>query len=277
MKKKAGSQICLTKSERGCGMKIPSYALLVYLPSTLLGLFALTLFAVGGIPWYYLFGTLLSWSLMDGLGVAVGYHRVFAHRTHALPVWKDIVLLFLGSMAGHGSPLAWVAIHRGYHHAHADTPRDLHSPVHGWFSALMGWTFRLTDGSIRIKYAADLLRKPHVVFFHFHGTKIQWIITSLALLADWRLGMAFVCLPTAMSIWNESLINVFGHTWTPGAYRNFNSPDTSHNHPFFGYFGWGHGWHNNHHARPNGFDFGKQTSGKWWEFDPCRIFLPFLR
>ena len=24
------------------------------------------------------------------------------------------------------------------------------------------------------------------------------------------------------------------------------------------------------------FDFGKSISGKWWEYDPCRLFLPFI-
>jgi fatty-acid desaturase len=40
---------------------------------------------------------------------------------------------------------------------------------------------------------------------------------------------------------------------------------------------WGQGWHNNHHYAPGNYDFGSGTSGKWWEFDPCKLFLPLLR
>jgi stearoyl-CoA desaturase (delta-9 desaturase) len=59
-------------------------------------------------------------------------------------------------------------------------------------------------------------------------------------------------------------------------YRNFETNDNSRNNVIFGYLGWGQGWHNNHHHDPKSFDFGTGVSGKWWEFDPCKIFLPFL-
>jgi stearoyl-CoA desaturase (delta-9 desaturase) len=51
----------------------------------------------------------------------------------------------------------------------------------------------------------------------------------------------------------------------------------SQNNFVLGYLGWGQGWHNNHHHDPKSYDFGTNISGKWWEFDPCRIFLPFLK
>lgn len=251
---------------------MPLYALTTYLPTCLLGLITVFLLLTAHIPLQYLIGTLLVWSLMDGLGVAVGYHRVFSHRTHQLPWWKENLLLFLGSMAGHGSPIVWVAIHRGYHHAFADTKKDPHSPIHGWLYALFGWTLNIVEGSVSVKYAVDLVRKSHFVWWHHHGWKVQWLVTAAAVFLDWRFGLACVALPSAMSLWNESIINIFGHAWSPGAYRNFDSKDQSYNHPWFGYFGWGHGWHNNHHAKPNEFNFRQ----RWWEIDPCVIFLPFL-
>ena len=49
------------------------------------------------------------------------------------------------------------------------------------------------------------------------------------------------------------------------------------NNLILGYTAWGQGWHNNHHYDPKSFDFGKVVSGKWWEWDPVRIFIPFLK
>ena len=74
-----------------------------------------------------------------------------------------------------------------------------------------------------------------------------------------------------ISILQDNLVNVLGHIPSLG-YRNYETADKSSNFPFLGYFGWGQGWHNNHHKFPDRFNFGI----KWWEFDPCRLFKPIL-
>ena len=98
-------------------------------PMMVLGATTLALFVTGVIPLVYLWATLFMWIMISGLGVAVGYHRVFSHRTHQLPTWKENIILWFGAMSAQGSALFWVAVHRGYHHPHADTERDVHSPV----------------------------------------------------------------------------------------------------------------------------------------------------
>jgi stearoyl-CoA desaturase (delta-9 desaturase) len=175
-------------------------------------------------------------------------------------------------MSGQGSSVIWTAIHRGYHHAHADQPKDLHSPIHGYWQAFAGWSSDLSEANspIRVKYAIDLLRKPNHLWFHQHNWKILWSVPVTVALYDWKAAMAMT-LAIGGSLCSENLINIFGHIQWPGAYRNFDTPDKSVNH-WIGYVTWGHGWHNNHHAHPNRFSF-KQ---RWWEFDPVCIFRPFL-
>jgi stearoyl-CoA desaturase (delta-9 desaturase) len=85
------------------------------------------------------------------------------------------------------------------------------------------------------------------------------------------------CLPTAIALLSDNLVNIYGHTRSMFGYRNYDVKDLSQNNVILGYLGWGQGWHNNHHAHPANYDFGSGTSGKWWEWDPCRIFIPFLR
>lgn len=247
-----------------------------FIPFSILGILTIISYLTGSIPISYLVFSFCGWLLFDGLGVAVGYHRVFAHKTHPLPTWKEVILLLLGLFSGQGSSIAWVAIHRGYHHAYADRYEDLHSPIHGKWSAFFAWTLKLKDGSVRMKFASDLMRKKHHVWFHFHGWKLLWSVLAITFLFNWRFALSIFCLPAALSIWNESLINVYGHNKSPGSYRNFDTNDLSVNQPLFGYLGWGHGWHNNHHAYPNSFDFGYAISAKWWELDPCRLFLFLL-
>jgi fatty-acid desaturase len=122
------------------------------------------------------------WTLVSGLGIACGYHRVFSHKTHKLPVWKENIILFFATFAGEGSSIFWTALHRGYHHPYADTERDLHSPVvYGSWHAYMGWLIKITETNVtvNVKYAVDLLRKPNHVWFHKHYLKILWGVPLL--------------------------------------------------------------------------------------------------
>lgn len=252
---------------------VSKYFWLSFVPFTLLALVAIGLMVFGVISWTYLTCTFVCWILIDGLGVAVGYHRVFSHRCLPhLPKWKENILLFLGTLSGQGSSVVWVAVHRGYHHAHADNAKDLHSPVHGLWHAFAGWTYGLTETNrkVNVKYAIDLLRKPNHRWFHEHNWKILWLVPSLIALVDWKAFMA-LCLAIGWSLWSENFINIMGHTKLPGSYRNFETPDRSMNH-WLACLTWGHGWHNNHHAKPDRFSFKE----RWWEWDPVCLFLPFL-
>lgn len=251
-----------------------------FFPAMILGGLTVALLWLGIIPLYYLWATFFMWVLVCGLGIAVGYHRVFSHKTHSLPAWKENIIMFFALFAGQGGPLFWVAMHRGYHHPYADTPRDIHSPVaHGKFHAFIGWFINLTENNnpINVKYATDLLRKPNVVWFHKHYLKIMWLVPIVVALVDWKLALTGFWLVTAIGCIQDNSVNVFGHIKGLIGYRNYDLKDNSYNNFIYGYFAWGQGWHNNHHKDPKSFDFGTGISGKWWEYDPCRLFLPFLK
>src|SRR5262249_31108099 len=61
------------------------------------------------------------------LGISVGFHRHFAHRSFQASDWMRVILIVLGSMAVQGPVLTWVAIHRR-HHRYSDKYGDPHSP-----------------------------------------------------------------------------------------------------------------------------------------------------
>jgi stearoyl-CoA desaturase (delta-9 desaturase) len=61
------------------------------------------------------------------LGLAVGFHRLFAHRAFATGPRVAVRLMVRGSMAGRGSGFSWAAMHRRRHEL-ADRAGDPHSP-----------------------------------------------------------------------------------------------------------------------------------------------------
>lgn len=220
----------------------------------------------------WLWVTLVFWILMSGLGIAVGYHRIFSHNCYSLKPWLDTFILYCGVMACQSSSLTWVATHIGYHHPYSDTEKDPHTPTKGLWHAFLGWTFLISPATINHKYSVKLMRKPAHLFCHQYYFKIVWLsILCMFLIFGWKFTLFGYCIAAAISILQDNLVNILGHCPALG-YRNYDLDDRSSNFPFLGYFGWGQGWHNNHHKFPGKFSFGI----KWWEFDPCVIFIPLL-
>lgn len=104
---------------------------------------------------------------LTGLGITVGYHRLFTHRSFETTRTLRVVFAVLGSMAVEGPLLEWVSTHRK-HHRFSDQPGDPHSPhaerAPGWRGALrglahahVGWMFRGKDQANPGRYAIDLL------------------------------------------------------------------------------------------------------------------------
>src|SRR3954447_22719602 len=77
------------------------------------------------------FSLFFGFWLVTGLGLTVGYHRLFTHRAFATSAAMSAILIVMGSMAGRGPMLSWAAMHRR-HHELSDHDGDLHSPrLHG--------------------------------------------------------------------------------------------------------------------------------------------------
>ena len=53
--------------------------------------------------------------LLLRVGLEVGYHRYFAHRSYKTTKLKERLLLWWGTLIGIGSCLTWVGVHRTHH------------------------------------------------------------------------------------------------------------------------------------------------------------------
>lgn len=219
--------------------------------------------------------TVLWWTALSGMGIAVGFHRYFSHksfRAHKVGRW---LMLALGSLAGQGSPVFWVALHNGYHHPHSDTSRDLHSPVHGLWNAYMGWILRLRPDQVSLRAATSLIKDPIVKYVHAHYNRGFWLCYTVICGLAATSGSQYVLAILTGVLWaihQECVVNVVNHTKSLG-YAPFDTEDNSVNNVFTGYLCWGQGWHNNHHAYPGFSNFGL----RWFEFDPTRILIPLVR
>jgi stearoyl-CoA desaturase (Delta-9 desaturase) len=244
--------------------------------------------ALGVVGWQ-VWASLLHWSdiavfgilyMLTGLGVTVGFHRLFTHRSFATSSALRGVFAALGSVAIEGPVISWVADHRK-HHAFADQPGDPHSPhvdhgvglrgaLRGLAHAHMGWLFLHNQRGARKRYAPDLLADPVVRFVD--RTFVFWALGGLAAAfgLGWLIGGTLSAALTGL-LWGgavrllvlhhvtysiNSLCHFFGR-------KRFDTGDESRNLAWLSLLSFGEAWHNNHHAFPTSAAHGM----RWWEID----------
>jgi stearoyl-CoA desaturase (Delta-9 desaturase) len=220
-------------------------------------------------------GLLLGMYGLTGLGITVGFHRLFVHRSFETYPWAEFAWAALGSMAAQGPLLKWAALHRR-HHQHSDAPEDPHSPHGGAWGLLgglwhshVGWLFDAAPPGLG-RYVGDLaarrgLRAAHRLFplWVALGLAIPATLGGVATLSwggAWT-GLVWGGLVRAFLVHHATWsINSACHLW--GA-RPYDSGDESRDNAVFGVLGLGEGWHNTHHAFPSSARHGL----RWWEVD----------
>lgn len=261
----------------------------VVLPLVGLGVAIALLWGVA-FNWVYL-AILAGMYLASAVGITVGYHRLFTHRSFETPKPVAAVLAALGSMAVEGPVLEWVATHRK-HHQHSDSEEDPHSPhafgaglwaaIRGLWHAHVGWLLGSRARSAArggheaglttrlSKYVKDLERDKLCVWMS--RTFPLWVALGLVIPAalgglltmSWTgvlLGFIWGGLVRVFLVHHVTWsINSVCHIWGT---RPFRSHDESRNNVIFGVLALGEGWHNNHHAFPASARHGL----RWWEFD----------
>jgi stearoyl-CoA desaturase (delta-9 desaturase) len=226
------------------------------------------------------FGLFLAFYGATGLGITVGFHRLFTHRSFRAAKPVRVVLAVLGSMAVEGPVMQWCATHRR-HHAFSDRYGDPHSPhlaraagvkgvLLGLWHAHVGW-LASSEKSDPAEWTPDLLADRAIVRV---SDGALWLIVASFVLPPVIGGIVTASFGGALSafVWGSLVrmfvlhhvtwsINSICHFYGKEAYR---ARDESRNVWPLAPISFGESWHNNHHAFPWSARLGLRA----WQIDP---------
>ena len=224
------------------------------------------------LTWWQLILAALVLTHITIASVTIFLHRSQAHRALDLhPAAAMFFRVWLWLTTGMVTK-EWVAVHRK-HHARVETAEDPHSPQTRGIKAVL-WT----GSELYMEEAenADTLKR------YGTGTPDDWIERNVFVRFTWQgvglmvgadlilFGFAGLAIWGVQMLWipfhAAGVINGIGHWW---GYRNYDSPDASHNIVPWGIWIGGEELHNNHHTYPTSAKF----STKWHEFDIGWVYI----
>lgn len=220
------------------------------------------------------------------VGVTVGFHRQFTHKSFETNRFVKAFLAIAGSMSVQGPVIKWCAVHRR-HHQQSDHEGDPHSPhlhgegfanmLRGMWHAHVAWIFEPDPENLQ-RSVKDLTGDP--MMMRLNNLFVVWV--ALGLLIPAAIGFAFGGWAGALTgfLWGGLVriclmhhvtwsINSVCHVWGT---RPFESQDESRNNFPIAIISFGEGWHNNHHAFPTSARHGL----KWWQVDISYLFIKGL-
>lgn len=230
---------------------------------------------VYGVPLQWnTFVALVCAYFWNGLGITVGYHRLFSHRAFNANRYVSLLFSFMGAGAFQGSVKWWGRNHR-IHHRYIDTDRDPYNAKRGFFYTHMGWMLMKQDydllGHIDI---SDFHCNKDIMFQHEHyfplamlsGIVLPTLVCGLGW-GDWVGGYFYAALLKTVMVHHSTFcINSLAHTNFFGAQQNFSDKHSSHDSFWCALATMGEGYHNFHHEFANDY----RNGIKWYHFDPSK-------
>lgn len=216
--------------------------------------------------WYYYALTGLCVLLIAKGGSSIGQHRYFSHRSFQTTPLRDKILLWLATLSTTGTTLQYAAIHR-YHHRHSDVPEDVHAPLDlGAWRCWFHWYRNRVSQMVGPAYIKDLLKRPDVMWHHkWYFALIAGYVLLLAAIDPWLILFCYT-IPAGYAWFNGGVLSLPLHIKGQG-YRNFDTPDNTNNSRLWNWLTLGEGLHNNHHHRPQEYNFA--FTGRPGEWDMC--------
>jgi len=211
---------------------------------------------------------LASFYVLNILGIWMTLHRYYSHRSFELtPAFKWIFSI-IALLAGRGSILGWVYLHR-LHHAHSDQEEDPHSP-HNLGYKLFGFGhMKKQEGEMKIFLVKELMT-PEQLFIHKWYMLLLLPILAMVAVLDLQLLYWAWIVPATLIQLSTSNFNYFGHTH---GYRNYETKDQSRNNALLWPIILGEAWHNNHHGNAKNYS----TKHKTWEIDPLAWLIELVQ
>ncbi len=211
----------------------------------------------------------LGMTIVTGLSVTAGYHRLFSHRTYKASWPVRVFFLLFGAGAFEGSAVEWCTDHRR-HHLYTDTDKDPYNIKKGFWYAHLGWLIFLDTSKRDFNNVKDLTNDPLVKFQHrffvflafIMGFGLPMAIASLwgdpwgGLIIAGALRIAFL---QQMTFCINSVCHMFGK-------RTYSEKLSARDNWFTALFTFGEGFHNFHHQ----FMFDYRNGIRFYDFDPSK-------
>ena len=192
----------------------------------------------------------IIWSeIISHFGASILLHRYYCHKQFKVPVWFEVIGLFMLSVAYIRTPIGWIASHR-MHHAYSDGPKDPHAAKHVGFWKVLFTTWDIP--SIPSKFARDLYKNPRLVFVHKHYIKILIAHNVISFLISPYVWLAYAAIPFVFAKIGFGLLNTIGHKTDGGT-----------NVPWLNVFIAGEGYHREHHIDGKRVRLHKWDTGGW--------------
>jgi stearoyl-CoA desaturase (delta-9 desaturase) len=242
----------------------------LFLTLTPIAALALTIFHFtvdGFMPSLFIAAFLMT--IMCGMSITMGYHRLYSHKSYDASFIVKFVLLLFGAAAFQNSLLKWASDHR-VHHKFCDTEKDPYNINKGFFWAHMGWILFKVPSNFEDEFpmSKDLLKDPLVMWQHKYYLPIA---ISVGILLPGLIGHMFGSVLGGLAVvgfarivfvhhstfFINSLCHMVGKT-------TYSESHTAKDSPIMALFTFGEGYHNFHHT----FQADYRNGVKWHHFDP---------
>ena len=242
----------------------------------LIGVFGTGIYVYNqGVVWQEPLLLFILWFL-SGMGITMGYHRLFSHKAYKTNVFVEWLLMIFGSMALENTILKWCSDHR-IHHTKAETKEDPYSITEGFWHAHIGWIVKNgLEENNRVRGVKDLKSKSAVVFqnkYYFTIGIIGGFIIPLAIgfiygrpmgALLWA-GFLRLTIVHHATFFINSMCHYFGR-------QTYDIKSTARDSWFVSWFTFGEGYHNYHHK----FQWDYRNGVKWFAYDPSKWIIKGL-
>jgi len=211
------------------------------------------------MPKFYTYLYTLVLLYGSGLGVTMGAHRLWSHRSFKAKTPLKIFLLWLHTLAGQNCLYVWVRDHR-QHHKYSDTDADPHNANRGFFFSHVGWLMSKKHPKVKEfgkKIDMSDLEADKYIMFQKDHYKLLYTLFALLLPTSipvifWNedpiIALFFVYFGRAIVSLNFTwLVNSAAHLYGT---RPFDKTIFPVENMVVAFFSVGEGWHNYHHAFP---------------------------
>jgi stearoyl-CoA desaturase (delta-9 desaturase) len=211
-----------------------------------------------------------SFYILNILGIWMTLHRYYSHKSFNFRyLFLKYIFTLIAILAGRGSPLGWVYLHR-QHHAYSDTEKDPHSPKNVGYK-LFGFQHykKQEEHKMQLFLIKDMMSKTQLFIHNWYILVIATFVLLLAIINIEILYFGWI-LPALFIQFSQSNFNYFGHTY---GYINYKTDEDSKNNIFLFPIILGEAWHNNHHGDPKNMS----TTVRRFELDPLSWFITLIK